>query len=229
MHEEGATLLLTRPRARSEEFLSLCEASAGRRLPSVISPVIEITDTGELPELSGYDTIILTSSNAVRRLGVSGLLRGRSVATVGAHTAEFARTFGADAHCRGDDVETFLASEPTFGGPAIHCRGVHARGDLAERLSALGQVCAEAVVYDQVAQPLNPAARALLDGALPVVMPLFSPRSAKLVSASGPPHAPVTVIAMSEAVADAWQFGGDVRIAHEPRSTAMRDAVLSAL
>ncbi len=229
MHDESATLLLTRPRARSEEFLSLCEASAGHRLPSVISPVIEIADVGELPDLSGYDTIILTSANAVRRLGPAGLLRGRSVATVGTHTAELATVFGADARSLGDDVESFLASKPAFAGPAIHCHGVHARGALAARLLALGQACDEAVVYDQVAQPLNAAARALLDGTSRVVLPLFSPRSAKLVSASGPPIAPVTAIAMSQAVADAWQFGGDVRIAYEPRSDAMRDAVLSAL
>ena len=228
MEDDGTTLILTRPADRSQEFLSQCEALAGRRLPSIISPVIEIQPHGDLPDLNIYATIVVTSVSAVMRLAEEGALVGRRVATVGERTAALARDHGADARCLGDDVAAFLSAAADIEPPAIHCRGVHARGDLAAQLTKAGLSCDEAVVYDQVQRPLNAAARSVLSGQGRVILPLFSPRSARLLSRAGPPAAEVVVIAMSDAVASEWQGGGDVRIAREPNSTAMCDLVINA-
>ena len=228
MDDDGTTLILTRPADRSEDFLSLCEARMGRRLPSIISPVIEITPHGDLPNLDLYQTVILTSASAVSRLGDEKYLSGRKVVTVGERTAQLARELGAHANCLGEDIESFLASDVPIETPALHCRGVHARGNLAERLSKRGVETDEAVIYDQVQKPLNAAARAVLAGKGRVILPLFSPRSAKLVSQSRAASADTIIIAMSRAVADEWQGGGDVRIAQEPTSAAMVDRVIEA-
>ncbi len=228
MEDDGTTLILTRPADRSEEFLSQCEARAGRRLSAVIAPVIEIVPFGELPDLNAYETIILTSPSAVSRLAAERALTGKSVATVGERTAELARSHGADADCLGEDVAAFLSSETPISAPAVHCRGVHARGDLAGRLTRAGTLCDEAVIYDQVQKPLTAAARAVLSSEDRVVLPLFSPRSARLVSQSVAGTGHLVIIAMSEAVAAEWMGGGDIRIAQEPTSAAMCDLVIGA-
>ena len=54
MSDAEPTLLLTRPSDTSAAFLSHVEAAAGRRVPVVISPVIEIVASGALPEIEAY-------------------------------------------------------------------------------------------------------------------------------------------------------------------------------
>lgn len=228
MDDDGATLILTRPADRSEAFLSLCERRMNRRLSSIISPVIDIVPTGDIPDLNAYRTIILTSASAVALFSDAGVLIGKKVATVGERTAALAREAGADAKCLGENVEAFLAQGFGLEGPCLHCHGRHVRGDLAEKLTALGVSCDEVVIYDQISRPLSSAARAVLTGQGKVVLPLFSPRTAQLVAQAGPVTAPCTVIAMSDAVARAWPGDGDIRVAQEPTVDAMCDSVMGA-
>ena len=78
MDDAQATLLLTRPRAQSDLFLADCEAALDRRLPVVISPLIEIDPVGDIPDLGHFRTIVLSSGNGVRRLGRMLAKRKRS-------------------------------------------------------------------------------------------------------------------------------------------------------
>ncbi len=190
---------------------------------------MRIADVGDLPDLSRYRTIVVTSSNAVIRLAETGALRGRLVATVGEVTAGLARAAGAEAITLGQDVTSFLTRAGELEGPCLHCRGVHARGDIAERLNDLGIRTDEAVIYDQIAQPLSVAARGLLGGSTPIVAPLFSPRAAALFTRVLPAAAPLTIIAMSSAVADACSSGKQVVVAKEPTVSAMCDATISVI
>jgi uroporphyrinogen-III synthase len=162
----------------------------------------------------------------VRRLGRA--LAGQIVVTVGERTAALAREQGADAHCLGADVEAFLKNIEGLAGPALHARGVHTRGDLAGRAAAKGLTVEEAVIYDQVARPLSRAAEALLQGNSPVVVPLFSPRSAGLLSAT-PIRAPLFVIAISLATREAWTGPGRVTVAETPIAEALCRRVTEAL
>lgn len=228
MLDADATLLLVRPAARSAEFLALCEARAGRRIPAVISPVMRIVPEGAIPDLAAYRTVVLTSASAVGRLAEDSLLAGRRVATVGEATAALARRHGADAACLGEDVEDFLRGALPEA-PAIHCRGAHTRGDLARRLGELGVPCDEAVIYDQVSEPLTPAARQLLGGNAPVILPLFSPRSAALASRASPITAPMIIPAISRATAQAWSGPGVIRVAEEPTAESMCSLTIDAL
>ncbi|MBT8415427.1 MAG: uroporphyrinogen-III synthase [Boseongicola sp.] len=221
MDDASPTLLLTRPDAQSRGFLAECEEFLGRRLPVVIAPLMKIVDVGDSPALDRYETLIVTSSHAVRRLGTEGALRGRRVVTVGDVTAEVAKKFGAEAEALGSDVSAFLENSEGIAAPCLYARGRHVRLDLASELAQMGVECDEAVVYDQVAQPLGRAGEALLAGTAPVVAPLFSARTAELLSRSSDIHAPLTVIAMSPAVAAAWTGAGEVRIVAEPTSRAM--------
>ena len=225
MDDASPTLLMTRPDAQSRAFLAECEADLQRRLPVVIAPVMRIVDMGDVPDLEPFETVIATSSHAVRRLGQDGQLRGRRVVTVGDMTAAVAREFGADAEALGGDVSAFLAASDALRPPCFYARGRHVRVDLVRELASRGVACSEAMVYDQVAQPLPRAGEALLAGTLPVVAPLFSARTAELLCRSTDIQAPLTVIAMSDGVAAAWTGSGEVRIVKEPTSAAMCAAV----
>ncbi len=226
MDDPGPTLLLTRPEAQSADFLAGCEQRLGKRIPAVISPVMDIVPVGDPPDLDGFSTIIVTSGNAVRRLG--GALEGRRVLTVGESTAALARGFGARAKALGETAEAFLEGIDEVAPPAVACRGRHARRNLAAWLSAQGAATVDMVLYDQTPRPLSRAARTLLDGSAPVVAPVFSPRSAELLSRH-PAAAPVTVLAISEAARASWRGDAEFRVARRPTADSMCELVVGAL
>lgn len=220
----GPVLLLTRPRAQSEEFLAICEARLGRGVSSVVSPLMRMVPTGEVP--GAAETLVVTSGNAVRILGDD--LKGQRVATVGDATASLARSFGADAECLGNTAEAFLGKIGTLTPPVVVARGVHARMDLAAALTERGIEARSVTVYDQVSEPISDAAKTLLQGDTPIIAPVFSPRSAALLSASTI-TAPMQVLALSPAVAEAWTGPGTIRTATDPTAKAMCDLVAEAL
>ncbi len=223
---ERPRLLLIRPKVQSLAFLADCEARLGRRIDAVVSPIIDIEPIGEIPDLDGYGTVIFTSSNAVRQMSEN--LKGRLVATVGDATAELARSLGADATVFGETANDLLDRAEALVPPVLICRGVHARVDLQAELTARGVAATSVIVYDQVARSLTPLAVDLLSGSNPVILPLFSPRSAMLLSRE-PLRAPMNVIAISEAVKAAWTGASIARVAKEPNSKAVCDLVTEAL
>ncbi len=225
MDDTSTTLLLTRPKPQSETFLAECETEVGRRLPVVISPLLKIEPVGDMPDLDAFDTIVLTSSNGVARLGSA--LAGRIVVTVGKKTAALASQQGAKAAVLGESVDAFLAAQYAFKGRVLFCRGKHSRGDLANRLRQRSVNVEEAVIYDQVGQPLDSRARELLVGDGLVVAPVFSPRSARLLAAN-PITAPISVLAISSAVAAAWNGPGNILVASHPDANHMRQMVQEA-
>ena len=225
MAQQRATLLLTRPEEQSRAFLAFCEA-AGRSIDAVISPILKIVDVGKTPDLEAYAALVITSQNAVSRLAREDALNGRTVFTVGARTAELAREAGAEAVSLGKNAEEFVENVDQIVAPCLHVRGAHTRGEIAAELTARGTPCEEAVIYDQVEQPLSENAKELLESDIPVAVPVFSPRSAALLSSEARFALPPLVVAMSAAVAEAWDGPGDIVIAKTPTNAAMREAVL---
>jgi len=221
MADPKPVLILTRPEPEARAFLADCEARIGTDIVSVVSPIIDIVPVSARVDLDRYETVIVTSGNAV--LHAPGPLSDRTVATVGQRTAELAAASGAEATCLGLTVDGFIENAKLLRGPAIHIRGRHTRGALAQRASEKGVEVDEVVVYDQVDKPLSDGAReALLSGR--AIVPVFSPRSAALVSAN--PAAPSTrVLAISPAAAAAWASDGQVQIARHPDRDAMLNLV----
>ncbi|WP_210528499.1 uroporphyrinogen-III synthase [Rubellimicrobium arenae] len=223
----AARLLLTRPQAASERLLDACEAVWGRPIPAIISPVMAIQPRAvDLPERP--DGLILTSEHGARRAGALGLA-GLPAWCVGRRTADVAAAEGLQARVAGQEaeelVERLLTERPS--GLLLHLRGEHARGNIAARLNAAGLCAGEAVAYSQEALPPTPEAHAALQDPDPLVVPLFSPRSATLLAA-WTPAAPLDVIALSDAVA---QAAGPLRpaslvTAAGPNGTAMVQAIL---
>lgn len=222
MLEPEQTLVLTRPEAQSQSFLSACERRLGQKMPAVVSPVFQIIPVYQTLKLDRFNTIIITSQNALNHVD----LAGRNVVTVGQRTAEMAISLGADAVCLGENVEMFLRNATQIVSPAIHLRGEHTRGDLAARMVAGGCRVDEAVVYRQCEQPLsNEAKLALRRGK--AIVPVFSPRSAKLVSKASV-DASTQVFAISAATADEWNAPGQISLAERPDFDAMVELVINA-
>ena len=226
-------LLLTRPAAQSNRFA----ATAQERLAAhttVVSPLIEIVQRRLVVQPSAYRGLVFTSENGVDAFAAMSDVRDLPVWCVGNRTACAARAAGfgtvVSAAPDGGDAEGLLAllQRTRPEAPLLHLRGDHARGDLAPRLSAAGLRCDAAIVYDQQARPASDAAAAALAGETPVVVPLFSPRSATLCAqAAEQASAPLFPVAISVAAARAWQALRPEApiVAQRPDSAAMLDAL----
>ncbi len=147
---------------------------------------------------------------------------------VGDRTAEAAQKLGLRVMSAGGDADAMIAlilRHPP-DGPLLHLRGKDSRAEVAARLSAEGMQTTEVIVYEQRPNALRPAAQKLLGGTQPVIVPLFSPRSALLFCATAP-RAPLRIAAMSIAVAQAIdpRLNAQVVVAARPAGDAMLAAV----
>lgn len=221
-------LLLTRPWESSRRFAAMVSANT-RPGPVVISPLMRIVPRGGMPDLTDVSGVILSSSHAARsEFGASGL----PAFCVGTQTTGAARAAGFDAKPCGNTAEDLVASLIEFrpAGRLMHLRGEYSRGNIAGRLTAAGLHVAEHIVYVQEALPLTQQAHDVLDGERPVILPLFSPRTARLLCEQISGRARRWVVAMSPAVAKAaLPLGAEhVAIAETPTGAAMC-AVVSGL
>lgn len=204
-------LLLTRPPADSRRFAALLP-----EWQAVISPILRIVavehDAALLREAPG---LVFTSAHAVASAGPG---RGRLAICVGGHTGSVARQAGFAVREGNGFAESLLPLIKATPVPLVHPHGRH----LAKILPVPG-----VVVYDQQAQPLTAEAQGLLAGANPLVVPLFSPRSARLVAAAArAARSPITIVAISEAARAAWDGPfAEQAVAATPDIEAMAAAI----
>ncbi len=227
-------ILLTRPLPQSQRFAAQMSA----RWPDVtcvVAPLMAPTFlTPKWPE-ANFAALVLTSETAVeaaRRISATGIPLPTRAFCVGDHTATVAQAAGFDtlsARGRADDLVALIAAHPP-AGPLLFLRGQDTTGDLEYRLNLAGTETVSAIVYAQSPQPFSPQATALLQGDDPVIVPLFSPRSAGLFVME---HrrilatAPLWLAAISPAVAQIAVGLTPARLqtALQPDSNAMVTAV----
>ncbi len=223
------TLLLTRPLGQSEEFADRCRKEIRPDLPVLIAPILGIETMQPTRRLDRYGFLIFSSANAVRAVTGAPELSGRLAYCVGDRTAAAASAAGACAvsadGAAGDLVRRILRDAPE--GPGLWLRGRHAASDIADELRQAGVPTTSEVVYDQIPLPLSAEARRLLAGAGGVVVPLFSPRTARLLSGElAGAIAPVHAVALSDQIAAEWFGpGGIARVAAAPTADAMIAAI----
>ena len=228
-------VLITRPRAEGEAFAAALTARFGTRLRPVVAPLIAPRFLAPTIPARDYAAVVFTSAQAVegaRRLGVP---LPRLAWCVGRKTAEVAKAAGFRAKSADGDAGTLakaiLADRPDGG--ILYLRGVDTRGNLLELLNSSGIHADVAIVYTQDPQPLTVEALALLRAPGPLLIPLFSPRTATLFRAALPPDtlAKLHIAAMSPAVTEAL---GDLPraalvVALRPDAPSMLGAVESLL
>jgi len=229
MTDRRITLLLTRPLEQATAFAQRFRNSG---LKTCISPLLEITFCADLPDITPYRSLIFTSTNGVRAF--APLARGCNLPsfTVGQMTADRALTAGLPAQMLGLDVAelTTALQDKTPETPCLHLCGAITKGNLAANLTRSGIPTDAAIVYYQRPLPLSPAAQELLRGRGPIIVPLFSPRSAHhfgkewtLISNI----APIYPVALSTAVAAELpsETLSGLELATEPTALAMETAV----
>ncbi|SEL53147.1 uroporphyrinogen-III synthase [Roseovarius azorensis] len=224
------TILITRPEPEASRFADQVRASLGDAVTILCAPVMRIAYRGVLPDLSGNEVLIFTS-----RHGVAGFCRltdRRDLAcyAVGDATAVAAQEAGLRAVSAGGDAGALLAriADDGCSGPFLHLRGAHVAADIVGALRRAGHVAQDAVVYDQIATDLNRVARDCLVGAGPVILPLMSPRSARLFfEQARAATAPLLVAAISRKVAEMVPEG--VALAVQTAKTPDAEGILDVL
>ena len=225
------TLIVTRPEEQGAAFAKAVKARWDGPLRVIMAPLMAIVPCDADP--GRPDALIFTSAHGVAAAMRFGLPAGLPAWCVGTRTAELAHAAGFLPKTGPGDAEGLLAdiiaAHPT--GTLAHIRGRHSRGQISKKLQDAGISCADVVAYDQAAQPLPTEAREALMGHDPVVVPLFSPRTAEIFAAEGTFSAPLTLIAISAAAADALgdDLQGHTMVADTPDADAMVDAVVAAL
>ena len=198
-----AGLLMTRPPEGNARFLSMLSGALKGRFTIVESPLIRIVPLDEVPDLSAIDRVIFTSQNGVTFASEASDVRLPAFC-VGARTTELAREMGWDAEIAGTDsgefLQTLLKKQPKER--LLHLRGAQSRGAIAETLRKAGIACAEQVLYTQEPQEFSAAANDLVKSDMPLIVTLFSPRTARHFAQIMPHRQHLTLIVLSDAVAE---------------------------
>lgn len=221
------TVIVTRPAPQAADFARQLRHAWGDDLHIILSPLLKIVPFDiALPEAAG---LVLTSVNGVAQAArlQPGPLPAFCVGEKTAATATAAGFHAVTGPGNADAlVNTIIASDPAT--PLMHIRGKHTRGDVARRLTEAGVPCHDIIAYDQRALPLTDAAEAALSGKIPVVVPLFSPRTSAILSGYGPFRAPLHIAAISDAALPDLPSANAI-VAGQPDGRAMRDATIACL
>ncbi len=215
-------LIITRPEPDGTRFATQLRAALGDDVSVTLAPLMQIDPIPAQTDAGGF---VFTSTNGVARAVAMNVARGPAWC-VGDRTAQAASKAGFDAmsaHGNAQDLIELILSHNPFG-PIAHIRGRHARGDIAPRLRAAGIECADIIAYEQSPKPLSQNAIDLIEGADPVIIPLFSPRATELLFDQATPDPAAHLIAISRQAA----CGRQMQIADRPDGAAMLQATLAA-
>lgn len=224
-------LIVTRPDPQGARFAAAIRAAWDGPLDIILSPLLQIVPVEVGADLQDLGGVIFTSVNGVAQAARLGLPTDIPAFCVGEKTAEAANSAGFVTITGPGDAaqltKMILAERPK--GPLAHIRGRHARGDIAGELTAAGLHCRDVVAYDQQALPLTEAAKNVLQGQNPVVVPLFSARTCTIFESSGPFMAALHLVAISLAAMPKHVSAQTRTIAAAPDGTAMVNATLGCL
>lgn len=225
------TLLLTRPKAQSRALVNQIETNFPDRTRCIISPLMVIAPTKNLPNLDGCQAMLFTSVNGVSAFADLGINTDLQCYCVGVRTAQAARDVGLQAisadGAAADLIALINKNLTPEVGSLLHCRGEHSTGDITASLSACGFDVREAVLYSQNSCDLTGKAQlALASGEVNAIL-IYSPRSAQqfhTAFANKKWHANnITALCISEnTAAEIRSLGFEcVEIAEKPDGAAM--------
>lgn len=230
LQSRALPVLITRPEPQASRFSKVLTARFGTLVRPVICSLIAPRFlSAALPD-GRFGAVVLTSETgalAADRLAKAGYMVPHVAFCVGDHTAEVAQGLGFDARSAAGDATALvdLILQHPDRAPFLHLHGHETRGDVVGQLRARGLSAEGAKVYAQEEQPLSVQARALLAQPGPVVVPIFSPRTAKLFAKQLAEHlvsAKVFVVAISEAATKpVLGLGFDIHQADHPTQESL--------
>ena len=228
--QENAILLLTRPLDGNERFclkikhlLYKCEI--------LDSPIQKIEFLPSLSKVNKNAVLIFTSVNGLRAAEKHNLTNNRCF-VVGKNTKKIAVSFGYEVLGFSKDQENLLklikSKKPTES--MVHIRGKHTVGNLCASLIICEFSCLEIIGYNQEPLKIKKQNLQKIRSGRPVILPIFSSRSAKLLK-SNIDLTGFNVVAISEAVAQILT-GVELRelvISKKPDLNSMQEATLAIL
>ncbi len=159
----GRSVVVTRARAQASPLAARLRALGAR---VVEAPAIRVEPIdAQLPDLSGFDLLCVTSPNGARRLlelaGDARALAGPAIAAIGPGTADALRAGGIAAdivppRAVAESLVEALAGRPV--GRALVARAEQARDVLPDALRERGAEVEILALYRTVAEPLDGAA-----------------------------------------------------------------------
>ena len=208
-------ILLTRPRASSERWAALL---AARGWLCVIEPLLTIKPT-HAPRPSGvFQAVLITSANALEETNLSLTdLYARPCFCVGATTGNAARRVGfTDVRCgasNGVELAQLIAATLTDKNiPLLHIAGDRTDDKAQNLLTQNGFTATKWVVYRaHAAEDFIPSTRASFAAREFTAIPVFSPRSAKILVSLIEKNnlqdacSSLTAVALSQTVANVLQ------------------------
>lgn len=205
----------------------MCHEVLGQNQLIIISPLMQIKMLPIDISLEPYSTLIFTSENGVRAFAQASEHRQLPAFCVGERTALAARAVGLkalSANGSADELVEVIRETPATGR-YLHIHGEHTRGEVSERLAPLVD---DVVAYRQDPVPLSDEARTALAGDQPVILPLFSPRTAQLFFKDADQiKAPLRIVVISDAAGAAvlGHDSADITVAVTPDAMAMLRAI----
>lgn len=232
----GVPVLITRPAAQAARFAVQLGAECPQARP-ILAPMMEVEYLPVALPQGPWQALILTSETGAE---VAGKLAKKSLSLpnlalcVGDRTARMAARAGFDtfsAQGAAEDLLALILSRPERDFLWLH--GEDIAFDFPAALAAKGRRCNGVPVYRQRALPLPPQALAALSSPGPLILPVFSPRSARLLAAVLPPDAaadllPVAISPRALAcLPESLQSRGSVAAA--PEAVAMIRAIVGTI
>ncbi|MEE4187524.1 MAG: uroporphyrinogen-III synthase [Roseobacter sp.] len=219
-------MILTRPDAANSAFMGDFPKPLAAQLTFIESPLLRVVPLQTQAVMAQDAAAVFTSVNGVRFAPQS---MGRKAYCVGVRTTQAATAAGWEAICAGRNAEELVASllkmRPDHA--LLHLSGAHTRGQVSERLTQAGLKARRMPLYDQVLLPLSVKAERALESQSPVIVPLFSPRTAAHFAAVAPDNPLLRVVGMSAAVTA--EIGNmarfEVLTADEPTSDSVIDCI----
>ena len=229
------TILLTRPILQSNEYAAVLRRDLPDRFWIVISPLLEIRQVKQTLNLEGVHNLIFTSVNGIEAFARESSRRDFACYCVGDRTAECDKSLGFSAISADGTVENLAALlvRRTLSGPCLHVHGRHVAQETARLFQSLGAEYRNVVLYDQHSITFTSEAKGLIKKGNPLIVPLFSPRSAALFAAqvSDMPLDHVVAICISQNVANelAGSNIGRVIVAVLPRADAVTQEIAAII
>ncbi|AZV80100.1 uroporphyrinogen-III synthase [Parasedimentitalea marina] len=220
-----AVLLMTRPQNAARRFVAMLPATLTAKLQIIYAPLMSVQPVGQDVTLLKDEAVIFTSANGVSATASIPDRDGRTAYCLGRHTRQIAEDAGWQAQMCGNTADDVVADllQRRPSGLLVHLRGQHSRGQIAERLSKAGLPCREKIIYEQRLLTLTDEANSALSATQDVIVPIFSPRTARQFADLCPIGSGFHLIAMSGAVAEPLKSlkYRDLRICSEPDAQSM--------
>ena len=226
-------ILLTRPHDQAFSLAEILKKYGVIPENILINPIMKIEGVMLSYNFTSVGGLLITSANALTYLPADLIGSNLPTFCVGEATTRAALKRGLRAKHLAATAQGLcdVLSVQDLKGPLLHLRGTHTTLDLELYFRDTALEVQSLIIYRQTAQDLELVTYTLLRGTAPIILPIFSLRSAKLLCALDINWALHTSVAISEAVADQCRAVGfgKVIVSHKPTADSMLNAITPLL